>query len=85
MEVMADTDRKAITLANATWAYLEELSKLGTHGTTAPGVAATLVEMGVTASVLIFRRECSATFAAFLALRRNALRSHALEGRRFGV
>jgi hypothetical protein len=44
---MADTDRKAITLANATWAYLEELSKLGTHGTTAPGVAATLVEIGV--------------------------------------
>jgi hypothetical protein len=26
---------------------LEELSKLGTHGTTAPGVAATLVEIGV--------------------------------------
>ena len=44
---MADTDRKAITLANATWAYLEELSKLGTHGTTAIGVAATLIEIGV--------------------------------------
>jgi hypothetical protein len=44
---MADTDRKAFTLANATWAYLEELSKLGTHGTSAPGVAATLVEIGV--------------------------------------
>lgn len=44
---MADTDRRAITLANATWAYLEELSKPGTHGRTAPGVAATLVEIGV--------------------------------------
>jgi hypothetical protein len=44
---MADTNRKAITLASATWVYLEELSKLGTHGTTAPGVAATLVEIGV--------------------------------------
>jgi len=44
---MADTERKAITLANATWAYLEELSKLGTHGTSAPGVASTLVEIGV--------------------------------------
>lgn len=44
---MADTDRRAITLANATWAYLEEMSKLGTHGTTGPGVAATLVEIGV--------------------------------------
>lgn len=43
----ADTKREAITLANETWAYLEELSKLGTHGTTARGVASTLVEMGV--------------------------------------
>src|SRR5262249_9471036 len=34
-------------VSGATWAYLEELSKLGTHGTTAPGVAATLVEIGV--------------------------------------
>ncbi len=40
-------ERKAITLASATWAYLEELSKQGTHGTSAPGVAATLVEIGV--------------------------------------
>lgn len=44
---MADTDRRAITLANATWAYLDELSELGTHGTTAPGVAATLIENGI--------------------------------------
>lgn len=44
---MADTDRRSITLSNATWAYLDELSVLGTHGTTAPGVAATLVEIGV--------------------------------------
>jgi hypothetical protein len=44
---MADTDRRSITLANATWDYLEELAKLGTHGTSATGVAATLVEIGV--------------------------------------
>jgi hypothetical protein len=44
---MADTDRRAITLANATWAYLEELSKLGTHGTGALDVAKTLIEEGV--------------------------------------
>jgi hypothetical protein len=48
---MADTDRKSITLANATWAYLEELSKLGTHGTSATGVASTLVEIGVREAV----------------------------------
>jgi hypothetical protein len=44
---MADTERKAITLANTTWVYLEELSRLGTHGATAVAVAATLIEIGV--------------------------------------
>jgi hypothetical protein len=29
---MADTDRRPITLALATWEYLDQLSKLGTHG-----------------------------------------------------
>jgi hypothetical protein len=41
------SDRSSRGLANATWAYLDELSKLGTHGTTAPGVAATLIENGI--------------------------------------
>lgn len=44
---MAGTDRKAITLSKPTWDYLDELAKLGTHGTTAPGVASTLVEIGI--------------------------------------
>ena len=30
---MADTNRRPITLAVATWEYLDQLSKLGTHGT----------------------------------------------------
>jgi hypothetical protein len=44
---MADTERKPITLAVATWEYLEELSRLGTHGTSVPDVAKTLIEDGI--------------------------------------
>jgi hypothetical protein len=44
---MADTDRRPITLANITWTYLEELSKRGTHGTSSPDVAKSLIEEGV--------------------------------------
>ena len=43
---MADTDRRPITLAVATWDYLDLLSKLGTHGTSVPDVAKTLIEDG---------------------------------------
>ena len=44
---MADTDRRPITLAVATWVYLDQLSKLGTHGTSVPDVAKTLIEDGI--------------------------------------
>jgi hypothetical protein len=44
---MAATERKAITLSIPMWAYLDELARLGTHGTTAPAVASTLVEEGI--------------------------------------
>jgi hypothetical protein len=44
---MADTDRRPITLAVATWEYLDQLSKLGTHGTSVPDVAKTLIEEGI--------------------------------------
>ena len=44
---MADTDRRPLTLAVATWAYLDQLSKLGTHGTSVPDVAKTLIEDGI--------------------------------------
>jgi hypothetical protein len=44
---MADTDRRPLTLAVATWAYLDQLSKLGTHGTSVPDVAKTLIEEGI--------------------------------------
>ena len=36
-----------MTLAVATWEYLEQLSKLGTHGTSVPDVAKTLIEDGI--------------------------------------
>ena len=45
--LMADTDRRPITLAVATWSYLDQLSKLGTHGTSVPDVAKTLIEEGI--------------------------------------
>jgi hypothetical protein len=44
---MADTERRPITLAVATWSYLDQLSKLGTHGTSVPDVAKTLIEEGI--------------------------------------
>jgi hypothetical protein len=44
---MAETERRPITLASVTWAYLEELSKRGTHGTSVPDVAKSLIEEGV--------------------------------------
>ena len=44
---MADTDRRPITLALATWEFLNQLSKLGTHGTSVPDVAKTLIEEGI--------------------------------------
>ena len=44
---MADTDRRPITLALATWEYLDQLSKLGTHGTSVPDAAKALIEEGV--------------------------------------
>jgi hypothetical protein len=44
---MADTDRKAITLAIVTWEYLDDLSTRGTHGTTVADVAKSLIEEGV--------------------------------------
>ena len=40
-------DRVAITLSLSTIAYLEKLVKQGTHGTSVPGVARTLVEEGI--------------------------------------
>jgi len=48
---MADTDRRSITLSQKTWAYLEELSKQGTHGTNVPDVAKSLIEEGVRQAV----------------------------------
>ena len=44
---MADTDRRPVTLAVATWEFLDHLSKLGTHGTSVPDVAKTLIEEGI--------------------------------------
>ena len=44
---MADTDRRPVTLAVATWEFLDQLSKLGTHGTSVPDVAKTLIEDGI--------------------------------------
>jgi hypothetical protein len=44
---MADTERRPVTLAVATWKFLDQLSKLGTHGTSVPDVAKTLIEEGI--------------------------------------
>jgi len=43
----AETDRVPITLALSTITYLEKLVRQGTHGTSVPGVARTLVEEGI--------------------------------------
>ena len=39
----AETDRIPVTLALSTIAYLEKLVRQGTHGTSVPGVARTLI------------------------------------------
>jgi hypothetical protein len=44
---MADTERRPVTLAVGTWEFLDQLSKLGTHGTSVPDVAKTLIEEGI--------------------------------------
>src|SRR6266849_4097274 len=43
----AETDRVPITLALSTISYLEKLVRQGTHGTSVPGVAKTLIEEGI--------------------------------------
>jgi hypothetical protein len=43
----AETDRVPVTLALSTIAYLEKLVRQGTHGTSVPGVARTLIEEGI--------------------------------------
>jgi hypothetical protein len=43
----AETDRIPVTLALSTISYLEKLVRLGTHGTSVPGVAKTLIEEGI--------------------------------------
>ena len=45
--LMADTDRRPVTLAVASWEFLDQLSRLGTHGTSVPDVAKTLIEEGI--------------------------------------
>ena len=44
---MADTERRPVTLGVATWEFLDQLPKLGTHGTSVPDVAKTLIEEGI--------------------------------------
>ena len=44
---MAETERRPVTLAVATWTFLDQMSKLGTHGTSVPDVAKTLIEEGI--------------------------------------
>jgi hypothetical protein len=41
------TERVPVTLTSETISYLEDLVRIGTHGTTVPGVARTLIEQGV--------------------------------------
>jgi hypothetical protein len=43
----AETDRVPVTLALSTITYLEKLVRQGTHGTSVPGVAKTLIEEGI--------------------------------------
>ena len=43
----AETDRVPITLALQTIVYLDKLVIQGTHGTSVPGVARSLVEEGI--------------------------------------
>lgn len=48
---MSDTDRIPVTMSTRTIAYLETLVKQGTHGTSIPGVARTLIEEGVRSAI----------------------------------
>lgn len=48
---MASTERRPITLAVSTWQYLEDLARQGTHGTSVPDVAKSLIEEGVRQAV----------------------------------
>jgi hypothetical protein len=43
----APTTRVPVTLADVTVSYLESLVRQGTHGTSVPGVAKTLIEEGI--------------------------------------
>jgi hypothetical protein len=43
----AETDRIPVTLALSTITFLEKLVKQGTHGTSVPDVARTLIEEGI--------------------------------------
>ena len=43
----AETDRIPVTLALSTITFLDKLVKQGTHGTSVPGVARTLIEEGI--------------------------------------
>ncbi len=47
----APTTRKTLTLAVMTVRYLEDLAKLGTHGSDVTGVGRTLIEEGVRAAI----------------------------------
>src|ERR1700744_2134306 len=47
----AETDRIPVTLALSTIAYLEKLVRQGTHGTSVPGVARTLIEEGIRSAI----------------------------------
>jgi hypothetical protein len=47
MAERAERDRIPITLTTSTIDYLEKLVRLGTHGTSVPGVARSLIEEGV--------------------------------------
>lgn len=47
MDEDAPKKRFELTLAVETYAFLEALKKLGTHGSTARAVARTLIEMGI--------------------------------------
>lgn len=62
----AETDRIPITLSLATIGYLERLVRQGTHGTSVPGVARTLIEEGIR----------NAIKDGLLAIRDNARNNH---------
>jgi hypothetical protein len=47
----APVARKQVTLSTATVCYLEELVKVGTHGSDVPGVIRSLVEEGVRTAI----------------------------------